>query len=79
MQGGNPSKNYAQHPWHMVIFTYAEYPTFKDIANDHVNQSISRCGGALISVKHILTAASCVEVLWKVPLVNFTSFIYYFI
>ena len=78
MQGGQSSK-YGQHPWHMAIFTYAEYPTFKDIADDHVKQNMSRCGGALISTKHILTAASCVEVLWKVPSVNFTSFIYYFI
>ena len=56
-----------RYPWHMTIFTYAEYPRFAGHANDHVQQNKAQCGGTLISYRHILTAASCVEVLWKVP------------
>ena len=56
-----------RYPWHMTIFTYAEYPKFAGHADDHIEQQKAQCGGTLISYRHILTAASCVEVLWKVP------------
>ena len=67
MEGGHEPRLANRFPWHMAIVTYAEYPKFEGHADDKVKQHESRCGGALISIRHILTAASCVEVLWKVP------------
>ena len=66
MSGSNKSPAH-RYPWHMAVFTWAEYPKFKGYADDKVEQKKSRCGGTLISVRHILTSASCVEDLWKVP------------